>query len=337
VIAVCARCREELALHSGRPRIVGGGRVELFCGACWELRDAPVAVVAPVLPTRIAAPVVVGPSRARQLAVAAAAFVLGSLGVVVATRNTAPAAAVPAIDVDPGVADEQLTDDVRAAMPDDPAPAPVARIDDAPIVGEGELEGEPGTEPGERPVPTVDEESLAEQFPTLKAWIHPVTDSNELVPVRSARKFGARRWTIDRADCGAGHCGVDLAGPRGRPVVAVAWGTVVRVERSENGRDGKTGRYVRIEHPDGVFTAYMHLDSIAPGLAVGDEVDAGRVIGTLGKSAIFNSEEHLHFALEVTVRGSTKFVDPTPFLANAEVEPIPARAEGADPAARRQW
>ena len=99
------------------------------------------------------------------------------------------------------------------------------------------------------------------------------------------------------------------------------------------GRDGKTGRYVRIEHPDGVFTSYMHLDSIAAGLELGDEVDAGRVLGTLGKSAILHGEEHLHFALEITIHDTPRFIDPTPFLAAAKVVPIPARSEAGKVAA----
>ena len=80
------------------------------------------------------------------------------------------------------------------------------------------------------------------------------------------------RGGIERAECGAGHCGVDLDGPRGRPIVAVAAGKVVRVERKELGSDGRSGRYVRLQHDDGTLTAYMHLDDVAEDLQVGDHV-----------------------------------------------------------------
>jgi murein DD-endopeptidase MepM/ murein hydrolase activator NlpD len=62
------------------------------------------------------------------------------------------------------------------------------------------------------------------------------------------------------------------------------------------------------------------------------------VIGTLGRSGIYASEEHLHFQLEITINGQLRFVDPTPFLTAARVVPTPARAEGAlAPADRAQW
>ena len=169
----------------------------------------------------------------------------------------------------------------------------------------------------------------------LEAWIHPVTDARELVPSQPQRRFGARRdGHKGRRDCHRGHCGVDLDGPRGRPIVAVAPGTVVVIDNHRNGKDGKSGRYVRIEHPDSLFTSYMHLDAIAPGLAVGDVVEAGQVIGRLGKGGIHHGEAHLHFQLE---RGS-RFLDPTPYLARARVVPIPGRTDGAtDPGDRAQW
>ena len=109
------------------------------------------------------------------------------------------------------------------------------------------------------------------------------------------RRCPSKRAAISAPSAGAssaasaarGHCGVDLDGPEGRPVVAVADGVVVRVERHELGLDGKSGRYVRIEHDDGTLTAYMHLDEIADGLELGDHVDGGQYIGTLGATAVY--------------------------------------------------
>jgi murein DD-endopeptidase MepM/ murein hydrolase activator NlpD len=141
----------------------------------------------------------------------------------------------------------------------------------------------------------------------------------------------------DPTKCGSGHCGLDLAGPRGRPVVAVAWGTVVRVEHSASGRDGRSGRYVRIEHPEGVFTSYMHLDAIEADIKVGDEVVAGQVLGTLGKTGIHSGEQHLHFGLEIQIDGAVRYIDPTPFLQRAEVVPIPEEELHLTPEQRSNW
>jgi murein DD-endopeptidase MepM/ murein hydrolase activator NlpD len=179
-----------------------------------------------------------------------------------------------------------------------------------------------------KPIPTLDGKPLDEHFPVLAGWIHPVTDAEEVVPVRPERKFGAKRYPGGGRKCKRGHCGVDLDGPRGRPVVSVAAGTVIAVERRRNGKDGRSGRYIKIEHDGGVLTAYMHLDSIAPGISKGDVVSPGDVIGTLGKSGIRDGDPHLHFALEVpTVRkkGHHRFVDPTPFIQRARIIRNPSR------------
>ena len=190
------------------------------------------------------------------------------------------------------------------------------------------------------PVPVVNDQPLDELYPSLLDWIHPVVGADEILPTTSGGRFGAGRQGIDRAECGEGHCGVDLAGPIGRPVVSVSDGIVIRIERSEMGRDGRSGRYVRIEHPDGTLTAYMHLDSIAEGLQVGDHVDGGQQIGTLGATAVHVAGPHLHFALEVPNHygalgedtTDTKYVDPAPFLVRATVHPLPDRRPGKKPA-----
>lgn len=178
----------------------------------------------------------------------------------------------------------------------------------------------------QNPVPTVDGMPLDELYPSLLDWTHPVTGTDLKLPEQSTARFGATRWGVMRSECGSGHCGVDLGGPIGRQVVAVGDGVVVRIERSELGRDGRSGRYVRIEHDDGTLTSYMHLDTIAEGLEVGDHVDGGQEIGTLGATAIHHAAPHVHFGLEVpNVPGThgdnvnTHYVDPAPFLARATV------------------
>lgn len=187
------------------------------------------------------------------------------------------------------------------------------------------------------PMPVWDGVPLDEVYPSLRGWMHPVTNAKEIVPESGGRKFGALREGIMRPECGAGHCGVDLDGPRGQPMVSVAAGRVVRVEHSEMGRDGRSGRYVRIEHEDGTLTAYMHMDVIADGLSVGDRVDAGQYIGTLGLSGILSSAPHCHFTLELPVtegvhgdHTQTRYIDPSPFLARSRVaSQLPQRDNSA--------
>src|SRR5262249_27082226 len=171
-------------------------------------------------------------------------------------------------------------------------------------------------------------------YPSLINWVHPVTASPELIPTQQSRLFGEPRIGVDnpRPECGQGHCGIDLDGPRGRAIVAVAAGRIVRVERAEDGTDGRSGRFVHIEHDDGALTSYMHLDTVADGLAAGDRVHAGQYIGTLGATAVFSAPPHLHFQLEIPnhrgTRGDTTdthFVNPAPFLVRAMIVAEPLR------------
>jgi murein DD-endopeptidase MepM/ murein hydrolase activator NlpD len=197
-------------------------------------------------------------------------------------------------------------------------------------VHDGEELEDPGVFDDELPPAIEDslesgDEPMEERLPTLLDWVYPVAGSDESFPLKPTRRFGAQRDRVRRTDCGRGHCGVDLDGPRGTPVVAVAWGQVKHVER----RGGKSsGKYVRIEHPDYVYTSYMHLDSIADGLKVGDEVQPGDLLGTLGRTGIRHSDAHLHFSLEIPAGDRFVHLDPTPYL--REAARIDEPATGAD-------
>src|SRR5690606_15016547 len=86
------------------------------------------------------------------------------------------------------------------------------------------------------------------------------------------------------------------------PVYAVLEGQVVHVA-AKNGQSGY-GRYVVLEHKrDGllVYTLYAHLAAVAPGIEKGMKVQAGTVLGTMGRSAtgysIPRERAHLHFEI----------------------------------------
>src|SRR5213080_497797 len=69
----------------------------------------------------------------------------------------------------------------------------------------------------------------------------------------------------------------DLNGWVGEPVFAVANGRVVVAARSDWGKLGKT---VVLDHLDGGYTIYGHLDTIE--VSLNSLVTAGQVIGTMG-------------------------------------------------------
>ncbi len=147
-------------------------------------------------------------------------------------------------------------------------------------------------------------------------WVHPVAAAFEVVPKTHGRRFGAERPGNRPSECGLGHCGLDLGGPRGTPIVAVLPGVVLRVEFSSERR---SGRYVAIEHDDGSRTSYMHLDRISPDLNKGQRVMAGHMLGTLGKTGIHHSDPHLHFSLEVPQDKHLLYVDPTALLEDSVI------------------
>lgn len=319
----CPRCGESVGLHEGRPHIGANGVVALYCGGCLPLElaadDGSDQEQASSAPRGEPADRPVRPVR--WLIAPVAASLVGAVLLSSWVISASGAHAGTGLEGSDFPTVELSFDDTGEPVDrgsEDHAAEPKATNPDVAAVAASLI--------ARWPMPVWDGVPLDEVYPSLRGWIHPVTNAPEMVPESSGRKFGALREGIMRPECGAGHCGVDLDGPRGRPMVAVAAGRVVRVEHSEMGRDGRSGRYVRIEHADGTLTAYMHLDVIADGMSVGDRVDAGQYIGTLGASGILASAPHCHFTLELPlgndVHGDhtqTRYIDPSPFLARSRI------------------
>lgn len=107
--------------------------------------------------------------------------------------------------------------------------------------------------------------------------------------------FG-RRW-------GTFHRGIDIAGPIGTPIYAVAAGTVI-----DAGPAAGFGLWVRIRHDDGTISVYGHMYDFF--VSVGERVPAGMQIARMGNRGD-STGPHLHF--EIIVDG--RHVDPQRWLA----------------------
>jgi len=153
-------------------------------------------------------------------------------------------------------------------------------------------------------------------------WVHPLAGPRQM-PLRDSRRFGAPREGVRPAECGRGHCGVDLGGVRGSTVHAAADGVAVAVVTEIRPH---AGRFVMLEHAGGLRTFYMHLDEVRSDLAPGQPVRAGEPIGTVGRTGVIKSGPHLHFALAQEDRGRTWYIDPEPMLEQAIVLAEPAEA-----------
>ncbi|MGN2635857.1 peptidoglycan DD-metalloendopeptidase family protein [Nocardia takedensis] len=119
-------------------------------------------------------------------------------------------------------------------------------------------------------------------------------------------KFAAGTFTSGYgARWGVQHLGVDIAGPIGTPIYAVADGTVI-----ESGPAAGFGMWVRLLHDDGTITIYGHIDTST--VSQGERVMAGDQIATIGNRG-FSTGPHCHF--EVWQNGTDK-IDPLPWLAS---------------------
>jgi murein DD-endopeptidase MepM/ murein hydrolase activator NlpD len=103
------------------------------------------------------------------------------------------------------------------------------------------------------------------------------------------------------------HNGIDLAAPAGTPILAAG---DARVKTTAVGPNA--GRYVVLEHNNGALSFYMHMNSIASDLKVGDRIRQGDYIGDVGSTGR-STGPHLHFEYRL----------PTGALADGSVEYAP--------------
>lgn len=101
---------------------------------------------------------------------------------------------------------------------------------------------------------------------------------------------------------GRNHQGMDICAPNGTAIYAGEAGTVVAV-----GYDSGWGRYVKIDHGNGLATLYAHCSTTS--VSVGQTVARGQYIAAVGITGRATAY-HLHF--EVYVNGTR--VSPTAYL-----------------------
>ncbi len=161
------------------------------------------------------------------------------------------------------------------------AGAPLGRQVQAPPAAE--------VDPAPRPAPR----APAPSAPPAKVAA-PAVGSSLVMPVSGiapadlADTFGDARGS-DRS-----HEALDIMAPAGTPVVAVADGHVEKLFDSDAG-----GLTLYQFESTGTFAYYYaHLQSYAPGLAEGQPLRRGQVIGTVGSTGNADpAAPHLHFAI----------------------------------------
>ena len=89
------------------------------------------------------------------------------------------------------------------------------------------------------------------------------------------------------------HKGVDLAAPIGTPIHATGDGRIEII-----GRDNGYGNMIKISHNKTYSSVYGHLLKFQKGLAKGNMVKKGQVIGFVGQSGLADGP-HCHYEFHV--------------------------------------
>lgn len=119
------------------------------------------------------------------------------------------------------------------------------------------------------------------------------------------------------------HGGIDLVGKGENGAMCVDFilahsdGIVVAIEKDYNKTDktgSSYGNYIKLRHPNGMFTLYAHMKYGSVRFNVGDTVVKGSTLGYMGNTG-HSLGAHLHF--EVRDKNDKK-IDPKPYL-NADL------------------
>lgn len=156
-----------------------------------------------------------------------------------------------------------------------------------------------------------------EEPPTPAPSVTPVAQGGLVIPVAGVEAAQLTdTWGESRGGGSRQHNAIDIMAPRGTMVVAAAAGTIEKIFESKPG-----GHTVYVRSVDGkTVYYYAHLDAYRDGLAEGQRVRTGDVIGTVGSTGNASPEgPHLHFEVKRMARGERwhegQEVNPYPLLA----------------------
>ncbi len=175
------------------------------------------------------------------------------------------------------------------------APNPQGSQDPEPAVGPEAIPAPPALDTAPSP------SGLAAPVPTgLTGCIPDLPNDPELarksllVPVLGIVRSQLRDSFVQRRSGGRTHHAIDIMAPRNTPILAIEDGTIVKLTYNRLG-----GITLYQLDPTGTYAYYYaHLERYAPGLAAGQPVQRGQVIGYVGTSGNApKNAPHLHFAI----------------------------------------
>lgn len=145
---------------------------------------------------------------------------------------------------------------------------------------------------------TISPESIVDIAPALAVIAAAVAPQPVplLIPVAGVKASQLSDTFSDSRGAGRAHDAIDIMAPDGTPVFAVDDGKLVKLFSSIPG--GLTA--YQFDASETFAYYYAHLDSYAPGLTEGKQLNRGDLIGYVGHSGNANPvAPHLHFAIFV--------------------------------------
>jgi murein DD-endopeptidase MepM/ murein hydrolase activator NlpD len=141
----------------------------------------------------------------------------------------------------------------------------------------------------------------------------PSSGSGLLIPVQGVKGASLVDTYEHARGQGRRHDAIDIMAARGTPVVAVADGVVMKLFQSERG-----GITLYELAPDRrTIYYYAHLDRYAPGIAEGQPLRRGQLLGYVGNTGDAGpGNYHLHFEVSTTA-------DPKKYWGGAPQNPYP--------------
>ena len=94
------------------------------------------------------------------------------------------------------------------------------------------------------------------------------------------------------------HYAIDIGNVMNTPIYAAAEGTVTT---SRDGWNYGYGKYIIVDHGNGVETLYAHMNERK--VSVGDEIKTGQLIGLMGNTGNVWGPTGIHLHFEVRIRG----------------------------------
>lgn len=153
--------------------------------------------------------------------------------------------------------------------------------------------------------------------PAIVTTAVPTIAGGVIIPVSGLELRHLRDTFTDARGGGRTHHAMDIMAPLGTPVVASVDGTVRKLFNSKAG--GITIYQFDVAQERVYY--YAHLDRYADGLAEGQFIKQGTVIGYVGTTGNTRGTPHLHFAIEVLTAEKLWWkatpINPYPILAAA--------------------